>query len=135
MEFGSALGQKEVIVSDKAPLAIGPYSQAIKCNGMIYCSGCIGMLRETKALINDTVADQTRCALENMRHILEAAGSSMDKVVKCTVLLTDMKHFAEVNAIYAEFFPIDRNPPARACFAVAGLPANSLVEIDCICAE
>jgi 2-iminobutanoate/2-iminopropanoate deaminase len=102
---------------------------------MIYCSGCIGMLRETKALISDDVGDQTRCALENMRYILEAAGSSMSKVVKCTVLLVDMGHFAGVNAIYSEFFPPEGKPPARACYAVAALPAGCKIEIDCICIE
>ena len=92
-------------------------------------------MRETKALISDSVAEQTRCALQNMKYVIEASGSTMEKVVKCTVLLVDMQHFAEVNTVYSEFFPPDGTPPARACFAVAGLPANSKIEIDCICAE
>ena len=98
-------------------------------------SGCIGMKKDTKALAGDSLADQARQALENMRYIVEEAGSNLTKVVKCTVLLTSMADFAEFNAIYSEFFPPADKPPARACFAVAGLPAGALVELDCICIE
>lgn len=82
----------------------------------------------TKALAEGGVGAQARQVLENLKNIVEYSGSSLSKVVKCTVLLTDMANFAEVNAIYAEYFPSD--PPARMTFAVAGLPANALVEID-----
>lgn len=121
---------KEVISSPLAPAAIGPYSQAIKANGMIYCSGCLGVDPELKALVPGGVGAQTRQVLTNMKNVLEAGGSNMNKVVKCTVLLASMSDFVEVNGIYAEFFPAD--PPARATFAVAGLPLGGLVEIECI---
>jgi len=97
---------------------------------MIYVSGCIGVDPATKALVPGDVGAQARQVLENMKAIVTTAGSDLSKAVKCTVLLTDMSHFAEVNAIYAEFFPV--NPPARACFAVAALPAGALVEIDSV---
>ncbi len=122
---------KEVVVSDRAPLAIGPYSQAIRAGGLLYVSGCIGLVRDTGAMVGPEVAEQTRQCLTNMRYIIEDAGSHMSKVVKCTVLLTDMANFPIVNAIYAEFFP--ENPPARATFAVVGLPAGAKVEIESIC--
>lgn len=97
---------------------------------MVYVSGCLGMDRETKALVAGGVGPQARQVLTNLKNIVDESGSSMTKVVKCTILLTDMAHFAEVNAIYSEFFPSE--PPARATFAVVGLPAGALVEIDCI---
>ena len=94
-------------------------------------SGCIGINKELKALVPVGVGAQARQVLENLKAIVESAGSDLSKVVKCTVLLADMAFFAEVNAIYAEYFP--ENPPARATFAVLGLPAGALVEIECIC--
>ncbi len=97
---------------------------------MLYVSGCIGINRELKGLVPGGLAAQTRQALDNLKAIVEAGGSDLSKVVKCTVLLADMATFGEVNAIYAEYFP--ENPPARATFAVLGLPAGALVEIDCI---
>ena len=120
---------REVISSPQAPAAIGPYSQAIRANGVVYVSGCLPM-KEGK-IVEGGVAEQTRQALTNMKHVIEAAGSSMDRVVKCTVLLSSMDNFAAMNPVYAEFFPSE--PPARTTFAVAGLPANSMVEIDAIC--
>ena len=98
---------------------------------MLYVSGCIGLDPETKALVPGGVGCQARRVLENLKNIVEFSGSNLRKVVKCTVLLTDMAHFAEINGIYAEYFPIE--PPARATFAVAGLPAGALIEIDAIC--
>lgn len=94
-------------------------------------SGCIGVNAETKALVPGGVGPQARMVMENLKNIIESAGSSMGKVVKCTILLADMGSFAEVNAIYGEYFPQD--PPARATFAVLGLPAGALVEIEAIC--
>lgn len=99
---------------------------------MIYVSGCIGMDRETKQLVSEEVAVQARKCLENMKCIVEDAGSDMSKVVKCTVLLVDMADFAAINAVYAEFFDA-ATAPARACFAVRALPAGSKIEIDAIC--
>lgn len=102
----------------------------MKAGGMLYVSGCIGVDPATKAMVPGGVGPQARRVLENLKAIVTTAGSDLSKAVKCTVLLTDMAHFAEVNAIYAEYFPV--NPPARACFAVAALPAGALVEIDSI---
>jgi len=121
---------REVVYSDQAPAAIGPYSQAIKANNMVFVSGCLGVDVTTKSMVPGGVGEQTRQVLVNMKNILEAGGSSMSKVVKTTILLSDMSSFAEVNGVYAEFFP--ESPPARATFAVAGLPLNALVEIECV---
>ena len=97
---------------------------------MVYVSGCLGIDKETKALVPGGVGAQTRQVLTNMKNIVEESGSCMSKAVKCTIFLADMAHFAEVNAVYGEFFPSE--PPARACFSVLGLPIGALVEIDCI---
>ena len=121
---------REVICTENAPAAIGPYSQAIKANGMVYVSGCIGLHPVEKKIVPGGVGAECRQVLENMKAVLEAAGSSMAKVCKTTILLKDMASFAEVNGIYAEYFP--ESPPARATFAVAGLPLGALVEIEAI---
>ncbi len=105
----------------------------MKYGGVIYVSGCIGLSRETGALVPGGIAEETRQALENLKNIVEASGSNLSRVLKTTILLADMQFFKEVNAIYAEYFPAD--PPARATFAVLGLPAGALVEIECICAD
>jgi 2-iminobutanoate/2-iminopropanoate deaminase len=97
---------------------------------MVYVSGCIGIDHETRAMVSGGIVPETRKVLENLKNVVEAAGSDLSKVVKCTVLLADMSYFQEVNAIYAEYF--SGNPPARACFAVKGLPAGALVEIEAI---
>jgi 2-iminobutanoate/2-iminopropanoate deaminase len=98
---------------------------------MLYVSGCIGVNPDTKSMVPGGVGAQARMVMENLKNIIEYSGSTMDKVVKCTILLADMATFGEVNAIYGEYFPA--NPPARATFAVLGLPAGALVEIDAIC--
>ena len=122
--------EKKAIHSDQAPAAIGPYSQAIVCNGFVFTCGQIGMNAE--GVMAEGLTAQTRQALENLQAVLEAAGSSMDKVVKCLVFLRDMADFAAVNEVYAEFF---KQPcPARSCVAVAGLPKDGLVEIECVAA-
>eukprot|EP00873_Tetraselmis_striata_P015973 jgi/Tetstr1/436237/TSEL_025081.t1 len=121
---------KEVIAApaDKAPAALGPYSQAIKVDNTLYVSGCIGIIPGTKDFAGDDVAAQTEQVMKNMGGILEAAGSGYDKVVKCTILLADMDDFATVNGVYGSYFP--ENPPARSCFAVKQLPLGALVEIE-----
>mmetsp|Transcript_5040 Transcript_5040/g.5167 ORF Transcript_5040/g.5167 Transcript_5040/m.5167 type:complete len:140 (-) Transcript_5040:79-498(-) len=124
------MAERIVVDSPLAPAAIGPYSQAIKANGMVYVSGCLGMSKELKALVTGGVGAEARQVLTNLKNIVEESGSDMSKVVKCTILLTTMDSFVAVNAVYSEFFPTD--PPARATFAVVGLPAGALVEIDCI---
>eukprot|EP01097_Dermamoeba_algensis_P007508 TRINITY_DN4740_c0_g1_i1.p1 TRINITY_DN4740_c0_g1~~TRINITY_DN4740_c0_g1_i1.p1 ORF type:complete len:166 (-),score=30.55 TRINITY_DN4740_c0_g1_i1:307-762(-) len=122
--------QREVVHTDKAPAAIGPYSQAIKANGLVFCSGSIALAPGKNELVSDTIEGQTKQVMENLKNVLEAAGSSFEKVVKTTILLIDMAHFPKVNEIYGSYFP--SNPPARATFAVAGLPRNALVEIECV---
>eukprot|EP00193_Tetraselmis_chui_P006897 CAMPEP_0177762796 /NCGR_PEP_ID=MMETSP0491_2-20121128/6533_1 /TAXON_ID=63592 /ORGANISM="Tetraselmis chuii, Strain PLY429" /LENGTH=176 /DNA_ID=CAMNT_0019278869 /DNA_START=70 /DNA_END=600 /DNA_ORIENTATION=- len=123
---------KEVIAApaDKAPAALGPYSQAIKVDSTLYVSGCIGIIPGTKDFAGSDVAAQTEQVMKNMGGILEAAGSGFDKVVKCTILLADMDDFATVNGVYGGYFP--ENPPARSCFAVKQLPLGALVEIEAI---
>lgn len=97
---------------------------------MAYISGCIGVDPTTKSLVPGGVSAQARRALENLKAVVEASGSDLSKVVKCTVLLADMSYFAEINGIYGEYF--HTNPPARTTFAVAGLPLGALFEIDAI---
>lgn len=122
--------KKTVINTPKAPAAVGAYSQAIKAEPYIFVSGQLGLDAQTGSFVEGGVAQQTRQALENMKAVLEAAGSSMDKVVKCTVLLDKMEDFKAVNGVYAEFFT--ENPPARAAYAVEKLPLGGLVEIEAI---
>ncbi|NWF63528.1 MAG: RidA family protein [Chloroflexi bacterium] len=121
---------RRVIHSDNAPKAIGPYSQAIHIGDLVYTAGQVGLDPATMELVPGGIEAQTRQALANLRNVLEAAGSSMDKVVKTTVFLRDMTDFAKMNAVYAEIFR--ENPPARTTVAVAGLPKDALVEIECV---
>ena len=123
---------KNVISTDKAPAAIGPYSQAIEVNGMVYTSGIIPVVPATGEIPEGSVA-QAQQAFENLSNLLEAAGTGMDKVVKTTVFITDLADFAEINRIYATRFPND--PPARSCVQVAALPAGSRLEIELIAAK
>ncbi len=112
----------------QAPKAIGPYSIAIQTDGFVFCSGQTGIDPATSELVAADVEAQTRQVLTNLKNVLEAAGTSLEKVVKTTVFLIDMADFAKMNAIYAEFFP--STPPARSTIAVAALPKNALVEIE-----
>ena len=121
---------KKVIQTEKAPKAIGPYSQAIRTDSLIYTAGQIGLVPATGELVANTVEEQTRQALTNLQNVVEAAGSTFANVVKTTVFLKDMNDFPRMNAIYAEFFP--ENPPARSTVAVAALPKGGLVEIEAI---
>jgi 2-iminobutanoate/2-iminopropanoate deaminase len=122
--------RKEIIHTDGAPKAIGPYVQAVKAGGFLYCSGQIPLDPQTMVLVKGSVADQTRRVLLNLKAVLEAGGASLGQVVKTTVYLADMDDFAEMNGAYAEFFP--EEPPARATVQVARLPKDAAVEIDCI---
>ncbi len=119
----------QMIHTKKAPEAIGPYSQAVKVNGMVYTSGQIALTPEGKMLDLD-IRIQTEQVLANLRHVLEAAGSGLDKVVKTTIYLADMDDFATVNELYAGAF--GDHKPARSTVAVKTLPKNALVEIDAI---
>ncbi|MBQ6283407.1 MAG: RidA family protein [Bacteroidales bacterium] len=121
------------ISTDKAPAAIGPYSQAIAHNGLIFVSGQLPIDPSTGAFPEGGVEAQTRQSLTNIKSILEKAGSGMDKVVKTTVLLADMGDFAAMNGVYAEFF--SEPFPARCAFAVKTLPKGALVEIECVAYE
>lgn len=123
----------ERIHTDKAPAAIGPYSQAVKANGFIFVSGALPVDMRTGELSKGDIGEMTRCCLNNLQAILEAAGSGLDKAVKTTVYLKDLGNFAAVNAAYAEFFP--GIAPARACVQVAALPKNAEIEIEVIAAE
>lgn len=123
---------REVINTSNAPAAIGPYSQAVKVNGMLFVSGQIPIDPKTGEFSSAEIEGQTTTVFENMKAIVEAGGGSMKDVVKCTVLLADMGDFAKVNAIYAKYF--EEPYPARAAFAVKELPKGALVEIECIAA-
>lgn len=120
---------KKVIASPKAPAAVGPYSQAIEINGMLFVSGQLPVNPET-GKAPETIEEQTRQSLANAAAILEEAGYSFDDVVKTTVLLSDIKDFAAMNAVYAEHF--SGAFPARVCYQVAALPLGVKVEIDLI---
>ncbi len=122
--------KKEVIATRKAPGAIGPYSQGIRVGDFIFTAGQGGADPQTGKIVEGGIAAQTRRVLENIAAILEAGGSSMDKVVKTTVFLADMNDFAAMNEVYAEFFPAD--PPARTTVAAARLPLDILVEIEAV---
>lgn len=126
---------KTCVHTDKAPAAIGPYSQATVAGKTAYISGCLGLVpgAEKPTLAEGGIEGQTRQCLENLKATVEGAGGKMINVVKTTVLLAnDMSNYPTVNKIYGEYFPT--NPPARAAFAVAALPAGGLIEIECICA-
>ncbi len=121
---------KSIVQTDKAPKAIGPYSQAMRVGSMVYTAGQIGLDPATMELVPGGVEAQTRQVCANLAQVLGAAGSSMDNVVKTTVFLRDMNDFASMNAVYAEYF--GNTPPARSTVAVAGLPKNALVEIEVV---
>lgn len=119
-----------MIATDKAPAALGPYSQAIRANGMIYCSGQIPINPASGTVEAKTIEEQTTQSITNLKNVLEKAGSSLTKVVKTTVFIKDMNDFAALNRVYAELFGDTR--PARSCVEVARLPKDVLVEIECI---
>ena len=120
---------KKVICSSKAPGAIGPYSQAIEANGMVFVSGQLPIDAAT-GVMAEGVEAQARQSLENIKSILEEAGLSMANIVKTTVFLADMSYFADMNKVYATYF--EGEYPARAAVAVKALPKDALVEIECI---
>jgi 2-iminobutanoate/2-iminopropanoate deaminase len=121
---------KKRVQTEGAPRAIGPYSQAIKAGGLIFVSGQIALDPTTGQLIGDGIREQTKRALENIKAILEAAGSSLDRVLKATVYLADMGDFQQMNEAYQEYFGQD--PPARSTVQVARLPRDARIEIDVI---
>lgn len=121
---------RSAIIAPLAPKAIGPYSVAVQTEGFVFCSGQVGLNPSTGELSMPDVEGQTRQALTNLKNVLEASGTSLEKVVKTTVFLKDMADFAKMNAVYSEFF--SATPPARSTIAVAGLPRGALVEIEAI---
>ena len=121
---------KKVISTANAPAAIGPYSQAIVAGGLLFVSGQIPLNPATGAMVEGGIEAQTARVLENLKAIVEAAGSSLAKAVKTTVYITDINDFGKVNEIYAGYFT--DNPPARVCVEVSNLPKGALIEIDLI---
>jgi len=121
---------KEIIATDRGPKAIGPYSQAVKANGFIFTAGQIAFDPATGQLIEGDAARQTARVLENLKAIVEAAGSSLERAVKATVYLKDMNDFTAMNEVYARYFP--KEPPARSTIEAARLPRDVRVEIDLI---
>ena len=121
---------KTIISTPKAPAAIGPYSQAVLVSGMLFTSGVIPIDPETNTLVEGDATVQARQAIGNLKNLIEASGSSMDKVVKTTVFIKDMNDFDKINDIYKDFFTSDF--PARSCVEVARLPKDVLIEIEAI---
>ncbi|KAB2605968.1 ribonuclease UK114-like [Pyrus ussuriensis x Pyrus communis] len=123
---------KEAVLTDRAPAALGPYSQAIKVDNFVHLSGCLGLIPETGKFVSDNVVDQTEQVLKNMGEILKASGASYSSVVETTILLADWNNFKKVNEIYAKYFPSPA--PARSIFQIAALPLDAKIETGCIAA-
>jgi 2-iminobutanoate/2-iminopropanoate deaminase len=121
---------KEIISTEKGPKALGPYSQAVKANGLIFTAGQGPVDPVTGKLVEGDTAAQTQRVMENLKTIVEASGSSLDRAVKATVYLKDMQDFAAMNEVYGRYFP--QNPPARTTIQAARLPLDIRVEIDLI---
>ena len=121
---------KDIVLTDKAPKPIGPYSQAVKSNGFLFASGQVALDPRTNEFIGGDIRQQTERAMENLKAVVEAAGSNLHHVVKSTVFLKDMNDFAAMNEAYGKYFPAA--PPARSTVQVARLPKDALVEIEVI---
>ena len=121
---------REIISTENAPAAVGPYSQAIATGNLIFTAGQIGIVPATGAIEATTIEEQTHQVLRNLAAVLEAAGSGLDRVVKTTVFLADMGDFKAMNGVYATYFPSE--PPARSAFQVAALPLGARVEIEAV---
>ena len=121
---------KEIVSTSKAPAAIGPYSQATVHNGTVYCSGQIALDPDSMKVVEGDVAVQAKQVMDNLKAVLEEAGTDFSKVLKCSIFLDSMDDFAVVNEVYGSYF--DENPPARETVAVQTLPKNVLVEVSCI---
>jgi 2-iminobutanoate/2-iminopropanoate deaminase len=124
--------KKEIVSTQKAPGAVGPYSQAVKCGNMVYTAGQVAINPETGQMVEGGIKEQTHQVFANLKAVLEAAGTSLENVVKATVFITDMEKFGEVNEVYAQYFTGDF--PARSCIEVGKLPKDALVEIEVIAA-
>ncbi len=124
------MNSKEIVKTNKAPDAIGPYSQAVKINKMVFLSGQLAVDPMTQQFIDGDIETQTKRVLDNLKAVIEAAGSSLEKVVKTTIYLTDITDFSKVNEVYASYFTTGK--PARSTVCVASLPKNAKIEIDAI---
>lgn len=122
--------KREIISTQKAPAAVGPYSQGVKVNNFIFTAGQIPLNPETGKLVEGDVKEQTRQVMKNLAHVLEAAGTGLDQVVKTTIFTTDLADFAAINEVYGSFFAGD--PPARSTVQVAALPLGARVEIEVV---
>uniref|UniRef100_A0A0E0EBZ2 Uncharacterized protein n=1 Tax=Oryza meridionalis TaxID=40149 RepID=A0A0E0EBZ2_9ORYZ len=132
LSTAAAAVKKAAVQTEKAPAALGPYSQAIKANNMVFVSGVLGLNPETGKFVSESVEDQTEQVMKNMGEILKASGASYSSVVKTTIMLADLQDFKKVNEIYAKYFPAPA--PARSTYQVAALPLNARIEIECIAA-
>lgn len=122
---------REIVKTDKAPKPVGPYSQAVKVNGFLYCSGQVAIVPETGDVLKDAdIPTQTKQVMSNIGEVLKEAGVGYDSIFKSLIFLTNMGDFPEVNKVYGEYFP--SNPPARSCVAVKELPLGVKVEIEVI---
>lgn len=121
---------KSVISTTSAPAAVGPYSQAIVANGFVFCSGQIPLDPDSGELVTGSIADQTNRCMDNLKAVLEEAGSALEQIVKVTVYLADISDYGDFNAAYEAF--VGDRPPARAAFAVKDLPKGARIEIECI---
>ena len=121
---------KKIVATNSAPAAIGPYSQAVMHNGLVYCSGQIALNPDTMEIVGEDAKSQAQQVMKNLAEVLRAAGSDFSKVIKCSIFLDSMDDFGVVNEVYGAFFT--ENPPARETVAVQTLPKNVLVEISCI---
>jgi 2-iminobutanoate/2-iminopropanoate deaminase len=121
---------KQIVATDRAPAAIGPYSQGVRTGDLVFPAGQLGLVPGTKQLVGADVESQTRQALENLKAILEAAGSCLEHAVKATVFMADLGEFARMNAVYSEYFP--NEPPARSTIQAAALPMGARVEIEVV---
>ena len=121
---------RQILATDKAPAAVGPYSQGVRVGDLVFTAGQLGIVPGTKEFAGPDIEAQTHQALENLKAVLEAGGSCLENVVKTTVFLQDIGEFTRMNAVYAEFFP--QGPPARSAVQVAALPLGGRVEIEAL---
>ncbi|MGD2144560.1 MAG: RidA family protein [Anaerolineae bacterium] len=124
------MNKKEVILTDGAPAAVGPYSQGVRLGDLVFTAGQLGVVPGTKDFAGPDIESQTRQAMENLKAVLEASGSCLQHVVKCTVFLQDIEDFSRMNEVYAQFF--EESPPARSAVQVAALPLDGRVEIEAV---
>ncbi|RLE34624.1 MAG: hypothetical protein DRJ61_04790 [Acidobacteria bacterium] len=122
--------QRSIVSTEKAPAAVGPYSQAVRIGDLVYTAGQIPLDPATGKMVSSVIGAQTRQVLTNLSAVLEAAGSGLDSIVKMTVFMTDLGQFAQMNAVYAEFFPGE--PPARSAVEVVALPLGAMIEMEAV---